>query len=72
MCEHRMWSNEEIAKDIEYLRGKRDLALEKFNKKIKKGEDITVALEQLMRVQKQWILINDALIVYELKCCKND
>lgn len=67
MSEHRTWSKKELDEEKSYFTFKRNRALEHFNKRIKDGNDATEAYESLMRIQKQWILIDDALVIHELK-----
>jgi hypothetical protein len=53
-----------IHEDIEYLRDRRDRALESFNRKIKRNtynqEAITAALDSVLRVNKQLKMLEDA------------
>jgi len=60
-----------IYEDIEYLRDRRDKALESFNKKIKRNnynrEAITAAFNSVLRVNKQVKMLEDAAKVLEEK-----
>jgi|TARA_R110000796_G_scaffold92618_2_gene196963 hypothetical protein len=64
----RTWGKEELESDKEYFKLKRDRALENFNKAIrdnKSFESIQTKYDILMRSHKQWVLIDDALLVHE-------
>lgn len=66
-------SEEELQKDKEYFKHKRENAIIRLNRNIEKGnvENIEEAFAGFMRAHKQWLLIDDALIVYKLEHNKN-
>jgi len=61
---------EELKSELKYLQDKRNVSLNMFNKAIKENnsfETIARRYETLIKYQKQWVLMEDALIVYCLK-----
>jgi hypothetical protein len=55
--------------DVEYLTGKRNLALSHFIKGVKSNIDIDYIenrYKTLIRIQKQLILLQDALIIHKI------
>jgi hypothetical protein len=63
----KQMSDEELKKDIDYLRNKRDLALERFSKAVrtKSLHQINLKFDQLMRIHRQFLLADDALKIWE-------
>ena len=60
----------ELEKDKEYITFKRDKGLSRFNKVIisfKSFERLDGAYKSLIRLQKQWLLMDDALIMYKFE-----
>jgi hypothetical protein len=62
-------SGEEILKDLEYLKLKRDDALEHFVDTVKGGEALEIIesrYQALLRKEKQMRTLEDALIIYRV------
>lgn len=62
-------TNEELEQDKSYFLHKRNEALTKFNESVTNSdslEKINNRFNGLIRKHKQWLLINDALLVHKL------
>lgn len=61
--------DEELQRQKKWFSRKRDLAIARLNRNIEKGdiESIEEAYTVFIRAHKQWLLVDDALIVYKLE-----
>jgi len=62
-------SIEQLESDKQYITFKRDKGLIRFNKAInefKSFKRLDDAYNSLVRIQKQWLLMDDALVIYRL------
>lgn len=70
---HKTISGEQLEEEKRVFTIQRDKALERFNEKIKEGKDWESTYKALIRIHKQWLLLDDALIITVLKHSrKND